>query len=411
MTKNIKINIESKNLVLKIFIAVLIGIALGYCLNIFNILWLETFLELLGNLFVGALKAIAPILVFVLISESIATKEFTNNSSKGLKKIIILYVIGTLLASLCAIVASFIFPIDLVLNIAAAEVGTLPQDISKVLINLTIKAVDNPVNALATGNFIALILWAVGLGLAFRATSQNTKDFYVEIAQSITEVVKYIINLAPIGICGLVATSIAQTGAEAIYSYAKLVILLVLCMLFVAFIINALIVFVITKKNPYPLIFACIKGSAITAFFTRSSAANIPVNITLAKKLNIDEQLYSVSIPLGATINMAGAAITISILTLATTNTLGIIVDFPTALLLCFVSSIAACGTSGIAGGSLMLVPLACALFGISNDIALQVVAIGFVIGVIQDSFETALNSSTDVLFTAAISQSQNSQN
>lgn len=406
MLKNFQFALGGSSLILQIIAGVIIGALFGFMLTILNISWFGAFLELLGSLFVGALKAIAPILVFVLICESIATKEFSHDDSLGLKKIIVLYIIGTFLASLCAVVASYAFPVNLVLNTTAADIAQTPQDISKVLINLATKAVDNPVNALATGNFIALILWAVGLGFAFRPISQTSKNVIVDVSEGVTKVVKYIIRLAPIGICGLVATSVAQTGAEAIYSYTKLVLVLVLCMLFVAFVINALIVFVVTKKNPYPLIFTCLKESAITAFFTRSSAANIPVNITLARKLGVDEGLYSVSIPLGATINMAGAAITIAVLTLATVFTLGIEVDIYSTILLCFIASVAACGASGVAGGSLMLVPLACSLFGISNDIALQVVAIGFIIGVIQDSFETALNSSTDVLFTAAVSKS-----
>ena len=361
-------------------------------------------LELLGSLFVGALKAIAPIVVFVLICESIATKHFTSTSSTGLRKIIVLYIVGTLLASVCAVLASFAFPTSLVLEDAATN-ASAPASVGAVLINLAKKAVDNPVNALATGNFIALIVWAVGLGIALRHASNGSKAALIDLAQAINKVVYLVIRLAPFGICGLVATSVAQTGFETLGGYLKLILVLVLSMLFVAFVINAIIVFVMIKKNPYPLIFTCIKNSAITAFFTRSSAANIPVNIALAKKLNIDEKLYSVSIPLGATVNMAGAAITIAVLSLAAAHTLGISVDFGTALLLCFVSAIAACGASGIAGGSLMLIPLACSLFGISNDIAMQVVAIGYIIGVIQDSFETALNSSTDVLFTAAVNE------
>ena len=288
----------------------------------------------------------------------------------------------------------------------AAENASAPASVGAVLINLAKKAVDNPVNALATGNFIALIVWAVGLGIALRHASNSSKAVLVDLAEAINKVVYLVIRLAPFGICGLVATSVAQTGFQALGGYLKLILVLVLSMLFVAFVVNAIIVFVMIKKNPYPLIFTCIKNSAITAFFTRSSAANIPVNIALAKKLDIDEKLYSVSIPLGATVNMAGAAITIAVLSLAAVHTLGISIDFGTALLLCFVSAIAACGASGIAGGSLMLIPLACSLFGISNDIAMQVVAIGYIIGVIQDSFETALNSSTDVLFTAAVNES-----
>lgn len=393
------------SLVAQIAIGVLIGAVLGYFLHAYSINSIAVILELLGSLFVGALKAVAPIVVFVLICESIATKTFSASSSLGLKKIVILYIVGTLLASICAVLASFAFPVHLVLESTDVQ-ASAPASVGVVLVNLAKKAVDNPINALATGNFIALIVWAVGLGIALRHASNGSKAALVDLAEAINKVVYFVIRLAPFGICGLVATSVAQTGFEAIGGYLKLILVLVLSMLFVAFVVNAVIVYVMTKKNPYPLIFACIKNSAITAFFTRSSAANIPVNIALAKKLNIDEKLYSVSIPLGATVNMAGAAITIAVLSLAAVYTLGISVDFGTALLLCFVSAIAACGASGIAGGSLMLIPLACSLFGISNDIAMQVVAIGYIIGVIQDSFETALNSSTDVLFTAAVDES-----
>lgn len=397
---------SSDNLVVQILFGVILGAIFDFAFHSYPANVPTTILELLGSLFVGALKAIAPIVVFVLICESIATKEFTHHSSKGLRKIIILYIIGTFAASVCAVITEFLSPVTLILQNTTNDASIAPASISKVLVNLALKAVDNPVNALATGNFIALIVWAVGCGIAFRHASNTTKDAILDVSKAVSSIVKFVIRLAPIGIFGLVATSVIQTGFAAIYSYLKLVVVLVLCMLFVAFVINAIIVFLVTKKNPFPLIFICIKESAITAFFTRSSAANIPVNIALAKKLNIDENLYCVSIPLGATINMAGAAITIAILALAAANTLGINIDFLTAIFLCFIASIAACGASGVAGGSLMLVPLACSLFGISNDIAMQVVAIGFIIGVIQDSFETALNSSTDVLFTAAVSQS-----
>lgn len=397
--------INDGNLVIQILFGVFAGIAFGFFLHTYSMDVPIVILELLGSLFVGALKAIAPIVVFVLICESIATKEFTNDSQKGLRKIIVLYVVGTFAASICAVIAWYISPVTLILQSPLNDLSNAPTSISKVLVNLVLKAVDNPVNALASGNFIALIVWAVCFGVVFRHARNTTKDMIIDISAAVSKVVKFVIRLAPIGIFGLVATSVISTGFVAISSYLKLVVVLVACMLFVAFVINAIIVFLVTKKNPYPLIFTCIKESAVTAFFTRSSVANIPVNIALAKNLNIDESLYSVSIPLGATIN-AGAAITIAILALATANTLNIQIDFLTTIFLCFIASIAACGASGVAGGSLMLVPLACSLFGISNDIAMQVVAIGFIIGVIQDSFETALNSSNDVLFTAAVWQS-----
>lgn len=297
-------------------------------------------------------------------------------------------------------------PVSLILQNTNEVVTNSATSLSSVLVSLVKKIVDNPINALATGNFIAIIVWAVSIGIALRKASADSKAVIVDISKAIAQVVTYIIALAPIGIFGLVANSVAHTGFASIGSYLKLVAVLVACMLFVAFVVNAIIVLFVIRKNPYRLIFTCIKESAMTAFFTRSSAANIPVNIALAKKLQLDENLYSVSIPLGAVVNMAGAAITIPVLALAAANTLNIHIDFMSCILLCFISSIAACGASGIPRGSLMLVPLACSLLGISNDVALSVVSIGFVIGVIQDSFETALNSSTDVLFTAAVSQS-----
>jgi len=262
--------------------------------------------------------------------------------------------------------------------------------------------VDNPVNALLTSNFIGILVWAIAIGFAMHYSSNETKRVFFDVSTGITKIVKFIIKLAPFGIFGLVANTFAQTGFEALLSYSKLLLVLVGTMLFIALIINPIIVFIKTKKNPFPLVFTCLKESGITAFFTRSSAANIPVNLNLCKKLGLKEDTYSISIPLGATTNMAGAAVTITILTLATVHTLGMSIDLGTALLLSFVSALAACGASGVAGGSLLLIPLACSLFGISNDIALQVVAIGFIIGVVQDSMETALNSSTDVIFTAA---------
>lgn len=392
-----------QNIVIKIAFGVLLGIVLGATLQVYPIESITIFAELLGKLFVGALKAIAPIIVFILICESIATNEFSINSSNALKKIIILYIIGTLAASICAVAANYIYPITLVLQ-NTPNISVETTNLPRLLVDLVLKMVDNPINALANGNFIALMFWAVIVGITCRKASQPTKDVITDFSTAIIKAVNFVIYLAPLGICGLVTTSIVQTGFDAINSYLKLVAVLVICMLFVAFVVNAVIVFVVTKKNPYPLIFACIRESAVTAFFTRSSAANIPVNIALAKKLGANESLYSMSIPLGATINMAGAAITITVLTLAAANTLNIQLSFLMAIFLCFIASISACGASGIAGGSLMLIPVACSLFGISNDVALQVVAIGFIIGVVQDSFETALNSSTDVIFTAAVS-------
>ncbi|PPB54113.1 serine/threonine transporter SstT [Campylobacter hyointestinalis] len=392
------------NLILQIIIGIVLGAVLGFIANSGNqmALSIANSMSILGSLFVGALKSVAPILVFILVSSSIIVKEFGN--ANGLKKIIMLYLIGTFLASLSAVIASFLFPTTLVLQTNNAEL-LAPQSIIVVLKDLVFKMVDNPVHALSTGNYIGILTWAIGMGIALRHCAVETKKCLKDISEGITKVVKFIIRLAPFGIFGLVSTSVAQTGFEALGGYAKLLIVLVGTMLFVAFVINALIVYFVTKKNPYPLIMTCVKESAVTAFFTRSSAANIPVNMNLCKKLNLDEKLYSISIPLGATINMAGAAVTIAVLALSAVNTLNIQIGFLDALLLSVITAIGACGASGVAGGSLMLIPLACSLFGISNDIAMQVVAVGFIIGVIQDSVETALNSSTDVLFTAIASK------
>ncbi len=376
---------------------ILVGIALGIIVGAF-FKDIASGVSIFGKLFVDALKAIAPILVFVLVSTAIATKEMGVQSN--IKPIIMLYLIGTFLAAFISIIVSYLFPTTLVL-INANEPLNPPDSVISVLKGVLFNIVDNPINALLTGNFIGILAWAIGLGIAMHYSSAETKKVFFDISSAVTKIVQFIIRLAPFGIFGLVADTFARTGISSLLSYGKILLLLVGTMLFMLFVINPLIVFIKTKKNPFPLLFICIKESAITAFFTRSSAANIPVNMNLCKKLNLDENTYSISIPLGASINMAGAAITITILTLATVHTLGINVDVFTALLLSIIASLAACGASGVAGGSLLLIPLACSLFGISNDIALQVVAIGFVIGVIQDSMETALNSSTDVLFTA----------
>jgi len=380
-------------------VQILIGIVLGVIVAMISP-ELASAASILGSLFVGALKAIAPILVFVLVATAIATKEV--NSTANMKPIIILYLIGTFSAALVAVSASFLFPVDLVL-IDATDTSLLPPDsVVAVLQGVLFNMVDNPVNALATGNYIGILVWAIAIGVAMHYSSDTTKSVFNDASNAVTKIVRFIIRLAPFGIFGLVANTFAETGFDALFSYGRLLSVLVGTMLFIAFVVNPIIVFIKTRRNPYPLIFTCVRESGITAFFTRSSAANIPVNMNLCKKLGLHEDTYSISIPLGATTNMAGAAVTITVLTLATVNTLGIHVDMATALLLSVVSALAACGASGVAGGSLLLIPLACSLFGISNDIALQVVAIGFIIGVVQDSLETALNSSTDVVFTAA---------
>ncbi|QBG35127.1 serine/threonine transporter SstT [Litorilituus sediminis] len=356
---------------------------------------------ILGNLFVNALKAVAPILVLVLVASSIANQKLDSDAE--LKPIISLYFIGTLSAAFVAVVLSFLFPTTLSLDIAKAA-ATPPQGLTEVLSNLAFKVVQNPIAALTEANFIAVLAWGLGLGFSLKHASPASKTMVHDLSDAISNIVKLVIRFAPVGIFGLVANTLATTGFAALVEYSHLLIVLISAMLVITLVVNPLIVFIMTKQNPYPLVLTCLRESGITAFFTRSSAANIPVNMALCKKLDLHEDTYSVSIPLGATINMAGAAITITVLTLAAAHSLNIQVDFATAILLCIVASISACGASGVAGGSLLLIPLACGLFGIDNDIAMQVVAIGFIIGVIQDSAETALNSSTDVVFSAAAS-------
>ena len=359
-------------------------------------------LSILGTFFVSALKAVAPILVFVLVASAIANQKVS--SDVNLKPIVGLYFFGTLMAAFVAVVLSFLFPSTLTLDLAGATANP-PQGLMEVLNTLLFKIVVNPIDAIAQGNFIGILAWGIGLGFAMKKSSESSKLFMFDISQAISTIVKLVIRLAPIGILGLVANTVATTGFTTMGEYGHLVAVLLSAMLVIALVINPIIVFVLTRKNPYPLVFTCLRESGITAFFTRSSAANIPVNMALCEKLGLDENVYSISIPLGATVNMAGAAITITVLTLAAAHTLGMQIDFATAILLSVVASISACGASGVAGGSLLLIPLACGLFGITDDIAMQVVAIGFVIGVIQDSAETALNSSTDVVFSAAASQ------
>lgn len=356
-------------------------------------------LSLLGILFVGALKGIAPVLVFVLVSSALSRKQEGHDSN--IKSVIILYLVGTFLAALFAVVVSFIFPLTLQLDVAGAA-KEAPEGIAQVLITLLKNIVDNPVHALMTGNYIGILGWACLFGIALRRVSDESKKVVDDCANAVTQCVQWIIRFAPFGIMGLVADSISSNGIGALLGYAKLLALLLGTMLLFAFVINPIIVYGKMKRNPYPLVWKCIKTSGVTAFFTRSSAANIPVNMALAKQMGVNPDTYTITIPLGATINMAGAAITISIMTLAAVHTLGIYVDFPTALLLSVLSAVGACGASGVAGGSLLLIPMACSLFGISNDLAMQVVGVGLIIGVLQDSTETALNSSTDILFTAA---------
>lgn len=382
------------SLVKQIIIGLAVGIVLA-CIAPEKLMGISIF----GDLFVGALKAIAPVLVFFLVMSAIS--QHKSGQKTNMKSILVLYLVGTFLAGLVAVVSSFIFRVELVLAGTGEDI-TAPGGIVEVLKNLLFKIVDNPVNALMTGNYIGILTWAILLGIALRHAGEGTKNFMGDIAAAVSKVVRIVIRFAPLGVMGLVFNAIATTGIQSLAKYGQIVALLVGVMAFVAFIINPIIVYVTIKRNPYPLVFKCLKQSGITAFFTRSSAANIPVNMELCEELELDKDTYSISIPLGATINMAGAAVTIAVLTMAATYTLGIDVDMPTAIILSFLSAVSACGASGVAGGSLLLIPLACSLFGIPNDLAMQVVGVGFIVGVIQDSCETALNSSTDVLFTAA---------
>ncbi|WP_024548795.1 serine/threonine transporter SstT [Siccibacter turicensis] len=385
---------------------ILVGLVLGIALA-----WLSKpaaeAAGLLGTLFVGALKAVAPVLVLVLVMASIANHKHGHKTN--IRPILVLYLLGTFSAALTAVVFSFLFPSSLHLVTGATDI-TPPTGIVQVLRDLLLSMVANPVDAVLKGNYIGILVWAIGLGLALRHANDTTKHLITDLSDAVTFMVRLVIRFAPIGIFGLVASTLASTGFSTLWGYAHLLVVLVGCMLLVALVINPLLVFIKIRRNPYPLVFTCLRESGVTAFFTRSSAANIPVNMALSEKLNLDRDTYSVSIPLGATINMAGAAITITVLTLAAVSTLGIAVDVPTALLLSVVASLCACGASGVAGGSLLLIPLACNMFGIPNDIAMQVVAVGFIIGVLQDSCETALNSSTDVLFTAAACQAEDAR-
>lgn len=386
------------SLIKRIMIGVLFGIVLGLVVPKFTVI------GLLGSLFVGGLKAVAPLLVFALVANALS--QTREGQKSNMKTVVGLYLLGTFAAALMAVIVNYIFPLKLVLK--KAETGELspPQGVAEVFQSLLLKLVDNPVNALATANYIGVLFWAVVFGFAMRTASPNTKDLLHTLAEVTSQVVSWIINLAPFGIMGLVFTTISENGLGILADYGMLLAVLVGTMFFIALVINPLIAFVMMRKNPYPLVFRCLKESGVTAFFTRSSAANIPVNMKLCESLGLDPDTYSISIPLGATINMAGAAVTINVLTMAAVNTLGIEVDFATAFLLSIVAAVSACGASGVAGGSLLLIPVACSLFGISNDLAMQVVGVGFIIGVLQDSFETALNSSTDVLFTAVAEKS-----
>lgn len=378
------------SLIKRIIMGLIVGLILG--LVVPNI----AVISLLGDLFVGALKAIAPVLVFFLVMHSLA--QHKKGTDVNMKQVVVLYLVGTFAAAATAVAASFLFPCTLTLTDTVDQAA--PGGIGEVLTNLVTTAVSNPIGGIVNANFICVLVWAVIFGLALRGASDKTKDMLGDIANALTVAIRWVINCAPFGILGLIYNTISTTGVSALMDYGRIILVLVGCMLVVALVVNPIIVFICIRKNPYPLVLKCLKDSGIMAFFTRSSAANIPVNMELCEKLGIPEEKYSVSIPLGATINMAGAAITITVLTMATANTLGISVDFGTAVLLSVISALGACGASGVAGGSLLLIPMACGLFGIPTDIAMQVVGVGFIIGVIQDSCETALNSSSDALFT-----------
>ena len=387
------------SLIKRIAIGVVVGAVLGLLVPKFTVI------GLLGDMFVGGLKAIAPLLVFALVANALS--QTREGQQSNMKTVIVLYLFGTFAAALTAVISHYIFPISLKLGAAAATKATAPQGVGEVFKDLLLKMVDNPVNAVAQANYIGVLVWAVVFGFAMRTASNHTKDLLNTLAEVTSQIVRWIINLAPFGILGLVFNTISENGVGVLADYGILILVLVGTMAFVALVVNPIIAFMMMGKNPFPLVFRCLKDSGITAFFTRSSAANIPVNLQLCEDLGLNPDTYSVSIPLGSTINMAGAAVTINVLTLAAVTTLGIEVDFATALILSVVSAISACGASGIAGGSLLLVPVACSLFGISNDLAMQVVGVGFIVGVIQDSCETALNSSTDVLFTAVAEKSR----
>ncbi|MEK9199668.1 serine/threonine transporter SstT [Ureibacillus sp. FSL E2-3493] len=381
------------SLVVRIIIGIIIGVILAL-----TIPEAASWISILGSLFVGALKAVAPILVLILVMHAISSHK--SGKKTNMKSILGLYAIGTLSAGAVGVIASFLFPVTLKLTTGAEEISP-PEGVLEVIRTLLFNLISNPIDAIVNANYLGILTWAIVLGFALKNAADSTKTMIGNFSDAITKIVKWVIDLAPFGIMGLVYEAITKNGLSALGDYGKLLILLLGCMFFVALVVNPIITFIFTRENPYPLVFKTLKESAITAFFTRSSAANIPVNLTLCKKLGLDEDTYSVSIPLGATINMAGASVTISVLTLAAANTLGIEVDIWTATILMFLSAVSAAGASGVAGGSLLLIPLACSLLGISNDIAMQVVAVGFIISVLQDSCETALNSSSDVLFTA----------
>lgn len=382
---------NSWSLILRILCGLVIGTVLALVMP--NSEWIA----LLGTLFVSALKAIAPILVFFLIISALCNA----NRVGAMKRIVVLYLVSTFVAGVVAVLATFIFPLHVTLEGVEAATKTAPSGVGEVLSNLLVSVVSNPVGSLTEANYLGILCWAVLLGVALRAATDNTKRLFFDIAEAVQRVVRIIISFAPFGVLGLVYDAVSTSGLDIFTEYGTLLLVLVGCMFFIAFVTNPLMVWVNIRRNPYPLVLRCLRDSAITAFFTRSSAANIPVNMELCRKLGLDPDNYSVSIPLGATINMAGACVTITVMAMAAAQTMGVQVDFLTAVILCVLAAVSACGASGVAGGSLLLIPVACSLLGIGGDIAMQMVGIGFIIGVVQDSCETALNSSSDALFTA----------
>ena len=383
---------QSINLLIRIVIGLCVGAILGVMIPD------NSLVPMFGKVFVGLLKGVAPVLVFILIIGALTNAS--GNIGSRFKTVIMLYVIGSLLAAASAVLFSTVFPVTMTLTDAVSDAA--PSGIGQVLSTIVTNMVANPVAALMNANYVGILTWAIIFGLAFKKlANDSTRKVISDFASVVAKAVAWIIQVAPFGIMGLVFSSVAESGLAIFADYGVLLAVLVGTMFVMAFIVNPLIGYIFLKRNPYPLVFRCLKESGVTAFFTRSSAANIPVNMTLCKKLGLDEDFYSVSVPLGATINMEGAAITITVMTLAVAHTLGIQVDVPTAIILSVLATVGACGASGVAGGSLLLIPMACSLFGISNDIAMQAVGVGFIIGVVQDSCETALNSSSDALFAA----------
>lgn len=386
---------QQTNLMLRIFVGIVAGSVLALTVPGISVV------SMLGDLFVGALKAMAPVLVAVLVTSSVATARAGLGSR--FRTVITLYMLTTLMAAVVAVVAGFLFPVGIALADVQGASGSAPGALGDVFRNIVGSVMSNPVTAIANANYLSILFWAVVIGIALKmVASEQTIGSLRQWADAVSKVVAWIIQCAPFGILGLVYTTVSQSGLGIFTTYGKLLLLLVGCMLLVSLVLNPIIVGCMLRRNPYPLVWRCLKESAVSAFFTRSSAANIPVNMELCKRMGIDKDFYSVSIPLGSIINMDGAAITITVMTLATCYTLGVDISFASALLLSIIATLGACGTSGVAGGSLLLIPMACSLFGISGDVAMQVVAVGFIIGVVQDSVETALNSSGDAMFTIA---------